>query len=80
MSADIKKEACRAEYKEMQLLLFKIHIIDRQLVPERRKRHGDICLSAMGKRETGVIPVRSRHCDKGVRMPRFYKKAAHGGH
>ncbi len=25
-------------------------------------------LPAMGKRETGVIPVRSRHCDKGVQI------------
>lgn len=55
-------------------------MIDRQLVPERIKRYEDISLSAMGKRETGVIPVRSRHCDKGVRMPRFYKEAAYNGH
>ena len=31
-------------------------------------RQGDLTLPDLVKRETGVIPVRSRHCDKGVQI------------
>lgn len=50
-------------------------MIDRQLVPEQIRLQVNLRVCAMGKRETGVIPVRSRHCDKGVQRRQLLKRA-----